>query len=105
VNINDALNKQAGLTSVTPQQKPAGDGGAVKNASAGATPAASDSVRMSPQYQTLEKSVANSSSFNAEKVAAIKKDIAEGRYSVNSEKIADGVLSTAQDLVNSRKAS
>jgi negative regulator of flagellin synthesis FlgM len=106
VNIDDALNKTAELASAKLQQKRTGDsGGAVKNPAAGASSTASDSVRLSTQYQTLAKSVANSSSFNTEKVASIKAAIASGKFTVDAAKIADGVLATARDLVNSRKTS
>ena len=106
MNIDDALKKTAELSSAKLQQKSAIDNSnVVKNTASNTTPAASDSVRLSPQYQTLAKTVANSSSFNADKVASIKAAIANGEFTVDAGKIADGVLATARDLVNSRRAS
>jgi negative regulator of flagellin synthesis FlgM len=111
VNIDNALDKSAEppLKPQQTQQKPSTDASNVSNASnaaqnatgkAAPTPAASDSVLLSPQYQALAKSVANSSSFNADKVASIKASIASGKFTVDPGKIADGVIATAQDLIN-----
>jgi negative regulator of flagellin synthesis FlgM len=106
VNINNALDKTAEPAALKTQQKQSSDStAAAQNAAAAkASPAASDSVLLSPQYQTLAKSVANSSSFDANKVASIKAAIANGSFTVDPSKIADGVLSTAQDLINANKA-
>jgi negative regulator of flagellin synthesis FlgM len=108
VNIDNALDKTAepaaALKTQQAQQKQSSDAAAVQNTPAKAAPAESDSVRLSPQYQALAKSVANSSSFNADKVASIKAAIANGEFTVDAGKIADGVLATAQDLINSHRA-
>ena len=37
--------------------------------------------------------------FNAAKVAEIRQAISEGRYQVNTDKIADGLLDTVRDLL------
>jgi negative regulator of flagellin synthesis FlgM len=107
VNIDNALDKSAepalkAQQTQQTQQKPGSDAAtstatAAKSAS---TPAQSDSVLLSPQYQALAKSVANSSSFNADKVASIKASIAKGEFTVDPGKIADGVIATAQDLIS-----
>jgi negative regulator of flagellin synthesis FlgM len=51
----------------------------------------------------LAKSVSSSSSFNADKVAAIKAAIANGEFTVDAGKIADGVLATAKELINTQQ--
>jgi negative regulator of flagellin synthesis FlgM len=105
VNINNALDKTAEPAALkTPQKQSSDSTTATQNTAAKASPAAPDSVLLSPQYQTLAKTVANSSSFDANKVASIKAAIANGSFTVDASKIADGVLSTAQDLINSNKA-
>jgi negative regulator of flagellin synthesis FlgM len=105
VNIDNALDKTAEpAAALKAQQKQSTDSAAVQNTAAKAAPAESDSVRLSPQYQALAKSVANSSSFNADKVASIKAAIANGEFTVDAGKIADGVLATARDLINSHRA-
>jgi negative regulator of flagellin synthesis FlgM len=101
VNIDPTIEKTAELSAAVTPQKRAGDGNAAALQNPASKPA-SDSVLLSPQYQALAKSVSNSSSFNADKVASIKAAIAKGEFSVDASKIADGVLATAQDLINAR---
>ncbi len=58
-------------------------------------------VRVSGELQALEAQI-SSDSFDAKKVQAIKTAIAEGRFEVNVGKVADGLLGTVRDLVESR---
>lgn len=41
--------------------------------------------------------------FDAARVAAIREDIRAGRYQVNPEGIADGLLDSVRDLLGSKK--
>jgi negative regulator of flagellin synthesis FlgM len=106
VNIDNALDKSAepalkAQQTQPTQPKPGSDATpATAAAKPASTPAQSDSVLLSPQYQALAKSVANSNSFNADKVASIKASIAKGEFTVDPGKIADGVIATAQDLIS-----
>lgn len=59
-----------------------------------------DSVQLSTQYQST---VADTDSFNSEKVEQIKAAIANGQYQINPEKIASGLLNTVQDLLGTQK--
>ena len=63
-------------------------------------PTATDSVKLSPQLQSLE---GKSGVFDAKKVEKIKLAIADGQFQVNSEKVADGLLETVKDLLQSRR--
>ncbi|MEN9864498.1 MAG: flagellar biosynthesis anti-sigma factor FlgM [Pseudomonadota bacterium] len=65
-----------------------------------ATPAATDSVQLSSQLQSLE---GKNGVFDTKKVEKIKLAIAGGQFQVNSEKVADGLLETVKDLLHSRK--
>ncbi len=59
------------------------------------TPQAQDNVSLSQQGQNLSKLEANiqaSSDVNEERVAALKKAIANGSYQVNAERIASQLL-------------
>jgi negative regulator of flagellin synthesis FlgM len=97
VKIDDAIKKAAGLAvGTTPRQ-------ADQAAQAGAGKAAADSVRLSSQLQALTGQIAGTEVFNAEKVEQIKAAITAGRFQVNSEKVADGLMDTVKDLIQSRK--
>lgn len=64
---------------------------------ASSTPASkSDTVQISSQLSDT------SPTFDAEKVAEIKAAIAEGRFTVNADAVADSLISTVQDLIKSR---
>lgn len=54
------------------------------------------------QMQSMESSMANTPVVNAAKVAEIKQAIAEGRFKVNSEAVADRLLETVRDLIGNR---
>ncbi|QZA79283.1 flagellar biosynthesis anti-sigma factor FlgM [Deefgea tanakiae] len=61
-----------------------------------------DSVIINPLAAKLSNVAGagkSESTFDADKVAAIRQAISEGRFSVNSEKIADGLLSSVKELL------
>lgn len=99
MKIDDSIKKAAGLSVGTTQARPSK--GAEK---AGVDKTASDSVHLSSQLQALEGQVANSSVFDANKVEQIKAAISEGRFQVDPEKVANGLLDTVHDLLHARKA-
>ena len=43
-----------------------------------------------------------SGEFNAERVSAIREEIRAGRYQINPEGIADGLLASVRDLIDSK---
>jgi negative regulator of flagellin synthesis FlgM len=51
----------------------------------------------------MQSTQASSAVFEAKKVEEIKLAISEGRFQVNSEKVADGLLETVKDLLSARK--
>ncbi|MBO9535855.1 flagellar biosynthesis anti-sigma factor FlgM [Herbaspirillum sp.] len=102
MNVNDALKSAAGRATEQTQAQPRP--GAQAGNSAAATAAASDSVRLSATYQSLETKVGNSGSFDAKKVAEIKAAIANGTFQVDPEKVASGLLDTVKTLIGARKA-
>lgn len=59
-----------------------------------AAPAESNSVN-----SKLSGVASNEATFDADKVAAIRSAIAEGRFSVKPEAIADGLLSSVKELL------
>lgn len=106
MNVNDALKSTTGVTTESsPTPARTGNQAASTQNSAAATNAASDSVRLSATYQSLETKVNNNSgSFDAKKVAEIKAAIANGTFQIDTDKIATGLLNTVQTLISARKA-
>lgn len=99
MKIDDSLKKAAGLGVATKQTGPG------KNTEkAAATKAAPDNVHLSPQLKSLAGQVSGSSVFDTKKVEEIKAAIADGRFQVNAEKVADGLMDTVKDLIHKRKA-
>jgi negative regulator of flagellin synthesis FlgM len=102
VKINDPVKKTAGLTTGTAQAgagKSADKAGPVQSDSAPAV-----NVHLSAQAQALASQVASSSVFDANKVEEIKAAIASGSFQVDAEKVAEGLMDTVRDLIQSRKA-
>lgn len=58
---------------------------------------------MSAQVHALPE--ANGGDFDAARVAAIREDIRAGRYQVNPERIADGLMDSVRNLLDSGKNS
>jgi negative regulator of flagellin synthesis FlgM len=101
VKINDTLKSNPGLPATN---SPAAGARSADKAAATTNPAATDSVRLSPQGQAMAGAVGGSAQvFDAKKVERIKLAIADGQFKVDSEKVADGLLETVRDLLHSRK--
>lgn len=65
-----------------------------------------ESVTLSPmasQLKSLEEKVTASNVFDAEKVEAIKSAIASGQFKVDSEKVADGLITSVKDFLSTQK--
>lgn len=73
-----------------------------KAAPAQPVPAAStaEAVSLSPLAGSLR---GNEAPVNSARIQEIKQAIAEGRFSINPEAIADRLLESARDLVNSSR--
>ena len=99
VKINDTLKgaQAQQLTNTT-----AANAKQAEKAAATATPAQTDSVRLSSQAQAASGASSSTQVFDAKKVERIKLAIADGQFQVNSERIADGLLDTVRDLLHSR---
>ena len=85
--LSSAINKNAQATQVD-----------VKSA---------ENVTLSPlstQLKSLEEKVSASSGFDAAKVDAIKSAIASGQFKVDSEKVAEGLISSVKDFLSTQKS-
>jgi negative regulator of flagellin synthesis FlgM len=58
----------------------------------------------SAQLQSLESSMASTPLVDAAKVAEIRQAISEGRFKVQSSAVADSLIQSVTDLINSRNA-
>ncbi len=109
MKINDSIKNAASLGIEKPStgKASATKADATGNAKTSQLEATSaENVTLSPlsaQLKSLEKKVAASSVFDAEKVEAIKSAIANGQFKVDSEKVADGLINSVKDLLSTQK--
>ena len=68
------------------------------------SPTPSSSVQISEQLQALGALSTDTGVFNAEKVNKIKAAIAEGSFRVKATIVAEGMMTTAKDLMNTSKS-
>lgn len=85
-----------------------GSGGARTGKGAASTPdsGGGEQVKLSPlssHLQAIETSMADTPVVNSARVAEIRTAIAEGRFKVNPDVVADHLLQTARELVRSRQ--
>jgi negative regulator of flagellin synthesis FlgM len=64
--------------------------------------AASEEVQLSPLSAQLSASDGEQS-FDAARVSEIKQAISEGRFAINASAIADRLITSAKELVDSRR--
>ena len=75
------------------------------SASASGAGGGGDRVELSPlsaQLQSIESSMADAPVVDSARVAEIRNAIAEGRFKVNPDAVADHLLQTARELLRSR---
>lgn len=101
MKIDNSVNN---AVTALPGESPARPRVAQKAEAVSASHAHSDGVQLSPQLQTIEKNFASSEVFDVARVNEIKQAISEGRFTVNPEKIADGLLASVRDLIQNRNA-
>ena len=81
--------------------------GASSAATSASTAATSSSVTnlssIATQLQAAQATTGTDAVFSTSKVNEIKLAISEGRFQVNSEKVADGLLDSVHDLLGSRQ--
>jgi len=104
MKINDSIKQPVDLAT---DKLGVNAGKKAETSGAASQPAAStESVTLSTlssQLKSLEAKVANTEVFDAEKVNSIKSAISSGQFKVDSDKVADGLISSVKDFLNTQK--
>ena len=96
MKIDNSLNPLPGSNVKGSSNRPAakaGDG----NVKSSSTP--QDSVRIS----ALSSADGNTAPIDSVRVEAIKQAISEGRFKINPEAVADGLIASAKELVSEQR--
>jgi negative regulator of flagellin synthesis FlgM len=96
VKINSAIPSVGSTTDASRSRGPAAP---APQTGAGA----SERVDISSLSARLQEVGAGEAPVNAERVAEIKQAIAEGRFQINPERIADGLLASVRDMLGRGK--
>lgn len=92
--VKDTASRAAKAGTNAPTAAPQGKSGAQDNVQITA---------LSSQLQAMESSMDNVPVVDSARVEAIKLAISEGRFKINPEVIADSLLATVKDLMQSQK--
>ena len=84
---------------VTPRRMESGSGGGKVDAVA-----TTDSVQLSPTGRAITAGNQAAEEFRSEKVAALKKAIAEGTYHIQAKVVAERMITEAAELLESMTA-
>ena len=87
---------------LTDRSNSSGGTNRTSNTENSSTENASDSVKLSglsARLQDLEKSLSASPAFDSQKVQDITQAIRDGRFTVNSEVVADKLIASVRELV------
>lgn len=99
MKINDSVKKTSDATVSTTQARGGKAAERVSTAKVGGS-----NVQQSSQLQALTAQVSSTSVFDTNKVEEIKSAIASGKFKVDPEKVANGLIDTVKDLIHTRKA-
>lgn len=95
--------KKAGADLPLRTQTTPAKAGVAEQASIASTGTSSDSVTLSAGAQALSASGGGGPVFDARKVEEIKAAIASGQFTVDPEKVAQGLMDTVRDLISTRR--
>lgn len=103
MNISDSIKKMGiGVDKPTLDKGSASKGSDKAAAATNTTNASTDNVTLSSasvQLQSIEAGMASGAVYDTKKVDEIKAAIARGEFSVDTAKVADGLLQTVKDLI------
>ena len=60
---------------------------------------------LSARLQQMEQTIANTPVVDSAKVDEIKQAMSEGRFKVNTEKVADGLIESVRQMLSTQQAS
>lgn len=99
MKIEGTSNTPKGLVSK------AGKGAARPDASSGAT-ATAPQVELSPlsaRIHEIESSIASTPAINSARVAEIRQAIAQGKFKIDSSRIADGLIDSVRQMLAAKQ--
>lgn len=97
--VNSQLNTQ---TNTRVRTTDSSDTSSTTSASSSVVPEDTVSLSQTSQLQSVSQNMANVPVVNADKVKEIKEAIAQGKFSVNPEAIADSLIESVRDLLAER---
>ncbi len=106
MNISDSIKKLGIGVDKPALDKGSASKGNDKAASATVATPASDNVTLSSasvQLQSIEAGMSAGEVYDTKKVDEIKAAIARGDFSVDTGKVADGLLQTVKDLIQPKR--
>ena len=101
MEIRQPTNNNAGLSASTDKKADAAQNAASEKASATQKTEDSSTVTVTDSALKLlqiEKTLADISGFDAEKVESIKQALSDGSYTINTDSIAEKLISFERDL-------
>ena len=98
MKIEDSLKSTTSASVATTQAR-----GGKSTEKAAPVASSSANVQLSTQVQALAGKSSTAGVFDTKKVEEIKAAIASGQFQVDPEKVADGLLESVSDLIQSRK--
>lgn len=102
MKVERPLQPQNGFVTTETRARPAAATAAAVSSAATATSGEATAVRLSGFAAQIRAS-AEGTPVDTAKVAEIRQAISEGRFSINEGAIADGLIASARELVNSSR--
>lgn len=102
MKITDTIKNIASLSVGTTTTNSTKGSEQVTSAPTGNTGAKVTLSPLSSQLQALQAQISTTGAFDAKKVEAIKLAIADGQFQVDSSKIANELIASVKDLLQSR---
>ena len=102
MKINDNLKTALNTVVEKPTTSESNPTSTIGPSSNSVNPPAADITTLSSQLQALQATIANSPVFDSKKVDMIRSEIESGQFSVDSGKVADGMVQDAIAFLKSK---